>query len=317
MRSNSMMNPADAAVNEATAAAIAAGKDPFGDDEDIAAPTIENQAARAAAALDEENGVIDPASAEAADLDDEVATEAKTEAPAEETATEEPAVNTEALEAIAADEPLVARTPQFKVDSQAVIDANTAELNTVKADALQKLMDGEMEPKVYAAVEADVNQKLGRLLVQSALAEANAQSMAQAENQATLALINSAKKSGELDYLADPKAQSQFDAFLTVGLADPDNAGKSYAELLSGAHANVLAYRGIVKAAGPLTTPVATKPPARTPEPAPMTLRGLPNASVPNTGGTVLDALGRLRGAEYQAAFSKLTAAQKSALIDE
>ena len=87
--------------------------------------------------------------------------------------------------------------------------------------------------------------------------KANAQSNAQAENQATMALINLAKKAGELDYMADTKAQSQFDTFLNVALADPDNAGRSYPELLADAHANVLAYRGIVKAAGPAGAPAA------------------------------------------------------------
>jgi hypothetical protein len=307
--------PAELEVAKSTEAALAAGKDPFGDDEEIVAPTISSQAADAAAELDEAKGIVD-----AVDPDEEAEPAAVTAEAKPEAATP----SAEALAEIAADEQPVAalpKTPQFRVASQEAIEADMLALETEKADAFQKVMSGDMEPKDYTALEASVNRKIGRLQAQSTLAEANAQTAAQHEAEATLALMHAAKKSNELDYFADTKAQSQFDAFLNVALADPDNAGKPYAEILSSAHANVLAYRGIVKAAAPAVAdevaPTTTKPAARVPEPAPLTLRGLPNASVPNTGGTLSDALGRLTGAEYQAAFNKLTPAQKAAMVDD
>jgi hypothetical protein len=47
-----------------------------------------------------------------------------------------------------------------------------------------------------------------------------------------------------------------------------------------------------------------------------VTLRTLPSAATPNSGGNVLDNLSKLKGQAYQDAFAKLTPAQKAALTD-
>ena len=101
--------------------------------------------------------------------------------------------------------------------------------------------------------------------------------------------------------------------------SDPDNAGRSYKALAREAHASVLAVLGIAKAAGPAAAPAVPtgKPPAREAPVPPLSLRGLPNASTANSGGGAEEALGRLKGPAFQDAYSKLTAAQKAALVDD
>jgi len=313
MTKSLITNPADIAVLDDIAAQEAAGGDPFGDDEEIVAVSIADQAAEAAAKLDAEAG--NPDGEDEPDAADPPVEEA---APAAEAT--EPVETTPAVTESAKTEPAPAPdpVPQYRVASSEAIAADTAALNAEKAAALQKMMDGEIEPAAYAAIDADVTQKLGKLLVQSALAEANAQTVAQTEMNAITALIAQAKATGELDYTADAKAQRQFDAVLTMTQADPDNAGRSYAELVKEAHTTVLAIRGIKAAPAPTPAPAATgKPAPRVPEAGPLTLRGLPSAQVPLTGGTAADAIGRLTGADYEAAFAKLTPAQQAAMLED
>ena len=73
----------------------------------------------------------------------------------------------------------------------------------------------------------------------------------------------------------------------------------------------------MVKAMRGVQTPA--KAPASDRKPAgdvPVTLRSLPSASTPNTGG-VIEQIARLKGPAYEAAYAKLTPAQQAALLDE
>lgn len=306
-------NPADTAVLDDIAAQEAAGGDPFGDNEEIVAVTVADQAAAAASELAAAAGMPDAVD-EPDDADPPVEGAATTADATADPVVAEPAA---AVEPSAA--PAPAPVPQFRTASQEAIAADTAALNAEKAEALQKMMDGDLEPAAYAAIDATVTQKLGQLLVQSTLAELNAQTAAQTETQAVLALMDRSAAAKQLDYRADATAQAQFDMMLNALGADPANAGLAYPALLDKAHAAVLAVRGIAAAttAAPPPAPLTGKPPARTPEAAPLTLRGLPVAQVPLTGGTAADALGRLTGAEYQTAFDKLTPAQQAAMVDD
>ena len=94
--------------------------------------------------------------------------------------------------------------------------------------------------------------------------------------------------------------------------AQPDNAGKDFADLIEDAHKMVKAMRGV-------QTPAKAAAPAQERKPAgdaPVTLRSLPSASTPNTGG-VIEQIARLKGPAYEAAYAKLTPAQQAALLDE
>lgn len=273
-----MSTPEDLKALEAIAAAQAAGQDPFGDDEPL---TVGADA-------------------------DEPAPEAVPEA----------AADTEAEQAEADPAPAAASTeaaelPTYKAELPQDYKAQRAELMKAKADAMKQLMDGEIDAETFAAEDARVAEALEDLAAAriraETLQEANTQAQQAYQARAIQRLIANAKS--EVDYAADPAAQKQFDTSLQVLAAQPDNASKDFADLIEDAHKMVKAMRGIA----PQAKPAAERRPAGD---APVTLRGVPSASTPNTGG-VIEQIARLKGPAYEAAYAKLTPAQQAALLDE
>lgn len=281
-----MSTPEDLKALEAIAAAEAAGQDPFGDDEPL---TVEDAA-------------------------DEPAPEAAADSEVEQAAADAPAAEEEQDEADpspAAASTEAAELPTYKAEVPQDYKAQRAELMKAKADAMKKLMDGEIDADTYAAEDARVSDALEDLAAAriraETLQEANAQSQQAYQARAIQRLIANTKS--EVDYAADATAQKQFDTSLQVLAAQPDNAGKDFADLIEDAHKMVKAMRGIA----PQAKPVAERKPAGD---APVTLRGVPSASTPNTGG-VIEQIARLKGPAYEAAYAKLTPAQQAALLDE
>lgn len=288
-----MSTPEDLKALEAIAAAQAAGQDPFGDDEPL---TVEADA-------------DEPAS--------EAAPEAAAEPEAEQAAADAQAAEEEQPEADLA--PAAASTeadelPAYKAEVPSDYKAQRAELQRQKAEAMKKLMDGEIDAEAFAVEESRVSDALEDLAAAriraETLQEANAQSQEAYQARAIKRLIANAKS--EVDYAADAAAQKQFDTSLQVLAAQPDNAGKDFADLIEDAHKMVKAMRGV-------QTPAKAAAPAQERKPAgdaPVTLRSLPSASTPNTGG-VIEQIARLKGPAYEAAYAKLTPAQQAALLDE
>lgn len=285
-----MSTPEDLKALEAIAAAQAAGQDPFGDDEPL---TVE---------------------ADADEPAPEAAPEAAAEPEAEQAAADAPAAEEEQAEADpapAAASTEAAELPTYKAEVPQDYKAQRAELMKAKAEAMKKLMDGEIDADTYAAEDARVSDALEDLAAAriraETLQEANAQSQQAYQARAIQRLIANTKS--EVDYAADATAQKQFDTSLQVLAAQPDNAGKDFADLIEDAHKMVKAMRGVQT---PPKAPAADRRPAGD---VPVTLRSLPSASTPNTGG-VIEQIGRLKGPAYEAAFDKLTPAQKAALLD-
>jgi len=293
----------EAEVLAATQAAIAAGKDPFGDEDDDT--TV------AAAEADTGTDTEDEADEQAAAGD-----EAK---PEDEGADE--ALSAEALEAIAADEvePEPAATPRYKAGDPAEFKAKREEQITVKAKALKDLMDGVIEPEEYSRIEAEVADALDALTVQRTLHEANVQTEQQTQESALDKIIKAAKTSGEVDYLADAKAAKQFDTAMKM-LAD-DGETRTFAELAAEAHKVVLAVRGIKKAP-PTAAETAAAAAALAAKPrengkGPITLRNVPAAETPNSGGGWKEQLATLSGQAYEEAFAKLSQAQRAEMLND
>lgn len=276
---------AEAEVLAATAASLAAGGDPFGDNDDDEAPA----AGAAADADDDEPAAGTAASAAAEDL------------------------SPEALAAVAGDDEAPApAAPRYTTDDLAGLAAQRAELTTTKAKALKDLMDGVIEPEEYSRIEGEVSDKLDALTVQRTLHEANVQTEAQQQSGVLDAIMRAAKKAGEVDYTTDAKAAKQFDTAMKM-LGD-DGEKRSYAELAADAHKMVLAARGVAKVESVTTLTPAT---ARENGKGPMTLRNVPAAAVAQTGGGWIEQLNSLSGQEYEAAFSKLTPAQRAQLLND
>lgn len=280
-----MSTPEDLKALEAIAAAEAAGQDPFGDDEPLETPAEDG--ADESQAQDENEQEHTAADAPTAD------------APAAEAAQPEP-------------EPEPSALPAYKAELPADHKAQRTELLQAKADAMRKLMDGEMTSEEFATEEMRVTEALEDLAAAriraETLQEANAQSQQVYQARTIQRLI--AKTKAEVDYATDTAAQQQFDTSLRVLAAQHDNAGRDFADLAEDAHKMVKAMRGIAQVAKP---PAADRKPAGD---APVTLRSLPSASTPNTGG-VIEQIARLKGPAYEAAYAKLTPAQQAALLDE
>lgn len=199
------------------------------------------------------------------------------------------------------------------------------ELLAKKAEAFQKLMDGEIDAKEYVAIETEVQTQLDDLqaarIRAETLIEANTQTQLAIQQREIQRIIKSAKAAGELDYVADQDAQVQFDAVLGALQASPANAGKDFAELADQAHRAVLAMRGIGKAEAPAPTPApapAAPAPAaaqKQPELPPRTLAGLPTAGHASIGDDIAAKLATLQGEDAERFIASLPPAQVERLL--
>jgi hypothetical protein len=301
---------AEQAIIDQTNAAIAAGQDPFGDEDgfETTTTTADDQTttdgAADGAAGDEPQG--DPAG-DGADNQP----------------TDETTVDAAALEAIANGEeaptapalPTVADPLNFNVNAPADYKTARAALVAEETEAFAKLMGGEMDSAEYAAIKSRVLDSLEDLSAQriraETLQELNAQSAAKTQTQVIQQLV--ASTAAEVPYATDAKAQRQFDMALQQVGADPDNAGKSFANLAGEAHKVVLALRGITAKTTPAAAAEARKPQGQ----APVTLRSIPNAATSNSGGNIVEQLSRLSGQDYEAAYDRLTPQQKASMLDD
>lgn len=326
----------------------AAGGDPFGDEEELGAPSIADAAAHAAAGQQEGAATTD-----ADDLDDEPGDDpAKTAAATEKPSGGEPdkpagegapaaeqqpgedaqpaaqagaEMDAEDLADIA--DPLRLNQPtRFTAEAPKDFKEQRTKLLTERAQATKKLMDGEIDADQFAAEDMRIADELDTLTRQQVRAETlhelNEQNSAAYAQQALNALIRRTKT--DVDYRATPAAAQQFDRALKVLLDDPEYAGKDMAEVYDAAHDMVCVMRGVQRkaagapAAAPAAAPASQEAPDRRPkEEVPTTLRNLPAAGSSNTGGGVEETMSRLSGPAYEAAFSRLTPAQRANLLDE
>lgn len=302
---------AEAAILASTAAAIAAGQDPFGDDDDDTVPAAE--------AKDDDNDTGDDAADDAADEGDKASDKADPEALSadalaavagdEEDGEKDGADATPAAEAVTE----APTAPRFKGIDPAKYKTERAAIVAEKAKGLKDLMEGTIEPEAYSALVDAADEKLEALTVARTLHEANVQSEAQTQTQVLDKIMRAAKADG-IDYAADGKAARRFDA--EMALMDADGDKRSYAERAADAHKAVAAVLGKPKPKAD-AEPAKEAPKPRENGKGPVTLRNVPAAEVPNNGGSWIDAIGKLSGQDYEAAYAKLTPAQKAELLND
>lgn len=310
-------------IAQQTADAIAAGGDPLGDndpieevdDDQVGEPADDGgdeqtKASAAGADADGDDGAA--AAAAAGDGDDgKPAGEAAGAAEGE--------LSAEALEAVAAGEPPL---PVLNVD-KTDFAAERAKL-TEQEQAIEDkwtagdITDGDRN-KQMAALRDQRDDLTRRQTRAETLDDMNRQQQMTYQTRVLRNLAEQSKKAGQLDY-HDPKVGAAFDRMLSAVAGDPENEGKSYAEVAQLAHDALCAVRGVktaAVAAAPAAAPAAAAAAARKPPAAPVTLRNLPAAATPNTGGDALQAISNLKGQAYQDAFARLSPAQKAELLDE
>lgn len=237
--------------------------------------------------------------------------------------------------------------PTYQTELPADYQAQRGALLKEKSLAMKKLIDGELDLEAFSVIESRVSNALEDLTAQrirsETLSEANVQNQQAMQQSEIRRLIARAK--ADVDYSKDIKAQKNFDVALRTLQADPDNAALEFGDLVDEAHRVVLALRvgvgkvdpAVAAAAVPVVVPAlkdakavnaatpaapvavaSEKVPDRQPaEKAPVTLRGLPVASTPNSNGDVIEQMSRLSGQAYQDAFAKLSPQQRRSLVDE
>jgi len=237
--------------------------------------------------------------------------------------------------------------PTYQTELPADYQEQRGVLLKEKSLAMKKLIDGELDLEAFSVIESRVSNALEDLTAQrirsETLSEANVQNQQAMQQSEIRRLIARAK--ADVDYSKDTKAQKNFDVALRTLQADPDNAALEFGDLVDEAHRVVLALRGgvgkveaaVAAAAVPVVVPVVKeakvgkaatpaapvavaleKVPDRQPaDKAPVTLRGLPVASTPNSNGDVIEQMSRLSGQAYQDAFAKLSPQQRRSLVDE
>lgn len=311
-------SPEESKVLADVQAAIAAGKDPFDDDDDAGEVATTGTA--------EDQAAIDAAAAEAAQA--EAGQAAAAQAAAQSAAEDGAAANTpagddlsvDALEAIVGDKADPTPMPVYEVPQASDIETQRKALRDqqkqVEKDwAAGNLSDDERIDKLDA-LTAQRDALLAQEIEARTISRLNADGERQSQQRVLDTLAVSSARAGEIDYLKDPTASAAFNAMLEAVKADPANAGKPYAEIAEKTHDALCAVRGITRKA-PAAAPAPAAQPAkdRTTPPIPTTLRGLPNASTPNTGGDWKDDMAKLSGAEWEEAFAKLPQARKDELL--
>ena len=282
-------NPADEAALKATTAAIAAGEDPFGDDDQ-----------------DEDVGEADDQGAEDdADEADSLKTDSPDSKEDDTEAATEPAEA--AFEAGPAETAPVYITPPL-----AELDAQRTTLRAEKEKAFAEFDEGAINRDEYLAIERRVDDQIDDLIGQRALLQANEQARVAGQQAKLTQIRETAKKDGTIDY-ATEDAGAEFDAALTFVAAVKANARLGFDALADKAHAMVLAQRGVV--AKPAAQP-GGKPAPRMATPGPVTLAGIPAAATTGTTGTVGDRLSRLSGLAFQDAIGAMPKAQRDAYMD-
>lgn len=308
-------NPADAEAAKQVAAGLAAGEDVFGDNDNDDGTPMTTAAAPA------------PAPAVVPAADDATTTTAAEDLDGEDLTADDGATATtlEAQEAAApaaapAPAPAPAPVPQFKTKSATELAAAQKALLDKKADAFDKYSVGTMTAAEYSAVDSEVMLGLMGIASEAALAQANTQTALQASEQALADVKKLAKSQGLVDYEADESAGVQFDNVVDMLAKDPKMAALSDAEFFGKAHNLVLAMRGHTPGASnaPAPAPAAQtgKPAPRQDMTGPITLRSMPAAATPNTGGGVAEQLGRLNGLDFEDAVGAIPRQQRDQWLD-
>ncbi len=301
-------------IAQQTAEALAAGADPLGDNDPVEVVDDDGETIEQAE-TEETTEAAGKTETEAAAAATEAAAGAdgKPAADAGKTADE---LSAEALANVAADEPPVALLNVDTTDFK----AERAKLTTKEQEIEDKWTAGDLtdaERNKQMAGLRDERDELTRLQTRAeTLADMNKQRQVEHQSRVLRTLADSSKKAGQLDY-SDAKVGAAFDRMLHAVAGDPDNASKSYAEIAQMTHDALCAARGVKPAAAAAPAPAqAGAPVARKAPDAPITLRNLPAAATPNTGGDQLQAMAHLKGQAYQDAFNRLSPAQQAALVD-
>lgn len=196
-----------------------------------------------------------------------------------------------AAEPVATIEPPASSLPTYETGAEDFA-AKRADLDKAADEAFKKWSDGDLDDAQYQAENRRIQGQLMDVVraeaeastlkrINEAHAKAAAEAKITAENAALQAINAASVKAGGIDYTKDAKAAQTFDALLSLARNDPDNAGKSFADIAAAVHADVLKMRGL-----------AQPKPTSEPRPViPQTLGHMPAAAANATRDSLDEAL--------------------------
>lgn len=209
-----------------------------------------------------------------------------------------------------------ARLPMFRTRSAEELQAATEAAHQKKAEAFQACMDGSMTPADYAKAEAEAMSVLLAVAGEVALLNANQQTQ-QAVARSAIDTVKAEAKSQGLDYSQDKDAMALFNAQVDALANVPSMQALSDEDFFRKAHSMVLALRGIAPAvAAPAPAPAPGQAPVRKTPAAPPSLRNVPAAATPQTGGGLNEELSRLQGMDFQQRIGQMPKQQLEAWMD-
>lgn len=206
--------------------------------------------------------------------------------------------------------------PAYEVNMPADAADQVKTLRVEKADAFDKLMDGEMTAAEYRAIETRTDDSVdairSKVLTANVLAAANEQ-QAQAEWQRNEQAEFTKFKAEGLDYRAKPGLLAAYNTHLKSLAALPENETKDAGWFLRKAHEMTKEELGIkpTAAAKPEAKPRGVDRSA-----IPPTLSRTPPAADPAIAGDEFAGMQGLKGSDAERAFAKMTPEQQERYLD-
>ena len=211
--------------------------------------------------------------------------------------------------------------PRYQVELPADLDDQLAALATQEAELAQKMKDGEIEVAEFLVQQKTVAKQIatleGKRDQAATFEEMNRQTAEQEWEWHVERFVAQVKKKEGIDYFSDKEKGPDFDNFIKVLAAKPENQGKDFQWYLTEAHKRVKVLYGIddkPKATDPAPVKKDGKPAARKPSVAnlPATLANVPGGDGPgDVGGDEFADLDKLDGLEYETALAAMSKAQR------
>jgi hypothetical protein len=219
----------------------------------------------------------------------------------------------------AAPQPVV---PRYEAQLPQDYDDQIKSLKGRDAELRQKFKDGEIDIDERDAGLAELSEQRERLLVARAKAEISqemTQQTAASQWQSTInAFVAQAAKpeNGGIDYRKDAAMANDWDQFVRVLAAKPENADKPMEWFLSEAHKRTMALHGVAKAPAAPKDPLADAKAKRKP-PAASTpsLAHVPGSDGPGDVGDEFSDVLALDGLEFEQAIAKMSAPQREKFL--
>jgi hypothetical protein len=196
----------------------------------------------------------------------------------------------------------------FAAQKQAVDDR--------EAELIAQFKAGEIDAEAFVAeslLVVNKRQSLDVLRTKEEIAKEMAEQSAVQEWQWSVnSFINKVKRDEGIDYGVDAAKAQDFDNFVKVLAASPENADKSHNWFLSEAHKRTKVLHGISEKAAETPTPKTApsrKPPT---DSLPATLAHVPGGDGPgDVSGDGYENIDKLEGLEYERALASMPKAQR------